>query len=153
MWRKIKIDDKTGIDEIVALWNNRPNCTFQMDKDIIKRTLETKKDAHYYIFEGTYIKILKGIKHDISDDTTYIFIINSDTIITENDNVQKANEMWDASQLIVKMLLEKYNRKVKLIKWQKEQRIQSIIDSAIGFYAKYGIKATNREHDWLFELM
>ena len=153
MWKEIEIDDILGIDEIVSLWNNRLDCTVQMDRNLIERTLEKKRDAHYYIFEGTYIRMLMGIKHDISDDTTYIFNVNSDAYASEISNAQKSNEMWDAYQLIIKLLLEKYDRKVKLIKWKKEQRIQSIIDSAVGFYAIYGIKATNLEYHWLFELM
>ena len=153
MWKEIIIDDKTGIDEIVALWNNRLDCTVQLSKDAIENTLLTKTDAHYYIFEGIYIKMLIGLKHDIYDDTTYIFNVSSDTYVSEIDNAKKVSEMWDAYQLIIKMLLTKFKRKVKLIKWEKSIRIQSIIDSAVGFYAIYGIKATNLEHNWMFELM
>lgn len=154
MWREIIVGDIDGIDELVSLYNDRLDCTFQMDKDMIENTLKKKRDAHYYIFEGTYVKILMGIKHDIRDNTTYIFNVSSDTIITENDIL--SNEMleaWDAYQLIVKMLLETFNRKVKLIKWRENIRIQSVIDSAVGFYAQYGIIATNHENHWLFELM
>ena len=153
MWIEVKIDNKVGIDEIVALWNNRLDCTVQMSRVLIERILEKKTDAHYYIFEGNYTKMLMGLKHDISDDTTYIFNVSGDAYISEIDNTQKVSEMWDAYQLIIKMLLEKYNRKVKLIKWQESKRIQSIIDSAVGFYALYGIIASNLEHYWLFELM
>jgi len=153
VWKEIDIDDKTGIDELVALWNNRLSCTVEMDRNTIENALLNKKDAHYYIFKGTYIKMLIGVKHDIYDDTTYIFNVSSDTYVTEIDNAKKVSEMWDAYQLIIKLLLTKFKRKVKLIKWEKSKRIQSIIDSAVGFYAIYGIKATNREHNWLFELM
>lgn len=153
MWKEILVGDIDGIDELVSITNDRIDCSVQLDKDIIEKVLKTKRDAHYYIFEGTYVKILMGIKHDIRDDTTYIFNVNSDTYITELDNALKLNEMWDAYQLIVKMLLEKYNRKVKLVKWNEKDKIQYIIDSAVGFYAAYGIKATNLEHNWLFELM
>ncbi len=153
MWKEILINDESGKDQIVALWNNRLDCTVQMDKDMIERVLEKKTDAHYYIFEGTYIKMLAGVKHDISDNTTYIFSINSDAYISEVDNTQKVSELWDGYQLIIKMLLEKYDRKVKLIKWDESIRLQHIIDYAVSFYSQYGIKATNIEKYWMFELM
>jgi len=154
MWKEIGIDDKEGIDNIVSLWNSRLNCTFQMDKKVIERTLQRKRDAHYYIFEGIYLKILIGFKHDYTDDTTYIFNANSDAkYIDFNDTRAKSNEGWNAYQLLINMLLEKYERKVKLIKWEENKRIQSIVDKVVGFYAQYGIIATNFENHWLFELM
>ncbi len=153
IWREISANDTEGINEIVNLWNNRLGCTFTMDKDMIVGVLNKRLDAHYYLFEGTYINVLLGYKHDISDDTTYIFSISSGSYITELSNAQKTNEMWDAYQLIITLLLKKYNRKVKLIKWNKDIRIQSIIDMAVSFYSSYGITATNRKDDWMFELM
>ena len=153
MWKEIDINDKNGINDILSIWNNRLDCTVQLSKDIIETTLLTKTDAYYYLFEGKHVKMLIGLKHDISDDTTYIFNVNSDCYVNEIDNALKVSEMWDAYQLIIKLLLKKFNRKVKLIKWNKEIRIQSIIDAAVGFYAIYGIKATNLEKLWMFELM
>ena len=153
MWEEIDINDKTGIDELTDLWNNRLGCIAQLSKDVIENTLLNKRDSHYYLFKGTYVKMLIGLKHDISDDTTYIFNVSSDTYVTEIDNAKKSSEMWDAYQLIIKLLLTKFKRKVKLIKWEKSIRLRSIIDSAVGFYAIYGIKAMNFEHHWLFELM
>jgi len=153
MWEEIDIDDKTGIDKIVSLWNNRLDCTVQLSKDTIETILQKKRDAHYYIFEGKYVKMLIGLKHDITDDTTYIFNVNSDCYVSEIDNALKTSEMWDAYQQIITLLLKKFKRNVKLIKWDKPIRIQSIIDAAVGFYAIYGIKATNLEHHWLLELM
>ncbi len=153
MWKEILVNNQAGIDEIVSLWNNRLDCTVQIDKDMIERVLNIKRDGQYYIFEGNYVKMLAGIKHDISDDTTYIFSINSDTYITELGDTSKANEVWNAYQLIIKLLLEKYDRKVKLIKWEKDKRLQSIIDYATTFYAQFGIIAVNTEFYWVFELM
>jgi len=153
MWKEIDINDKTGIEKIFSIWNNRIDCTVQLSKDVIENTLVNKRDAHYYLFEGTYVKMLIGLKYDISDDTTYIFNVNSDCYVNEIDNQSKVMEMWDAYQLIITLLLKKFKRKVKLIKWEKSIRLQSIIDAAVGFYTIYGIKATNRENNWLFELM
>ena len=153
MWREITVDDINGIDKLVALYTNRLDCTDQMDKTRIEKVLMTKRDAQYYLFEGVYVKLLMGIKHDIRDDTTYIFSINSDVYISEIGNSLKENELWDAYQLIVKLLLTKYDRKVKLVKWGEDKRIQYIIDMAVGFYAAYGIIAVNEEEHWIFELM
>jgi len=153
MWKEIDIEDKNGIDEILSIWNNRLDCTVQLSKDTIENTLQNKTDAHYYIFEGNHVKMLIGLKYDKWDNTTYIFNVNSDCNPNEIGNQSKVMEMWDAYQLIIKLLLKKFKKKVKLIKWEKSKRIQSIIDAAVGFYANYGIKAINLEHNWMFELM
>ena len=154
MWEEIDINDKTGIDELVNLWNNRlGRMTAELDENIIESVLMKKRDAHYYLFKGIHVKMLIGLKHDISDETTYIFNISSDSYVNEMGNQSKVMEMWDAYQQIITLLLKKFKRKVKLVKWDESIRIQSVIDAAVDFYAVYGIKATNTERFWMFELM
>jgi len=153
MWEEIKIDNDIAIEEFVGIWNDREGCKELIDIELIKNVVKRRIDAHCYIFKGISSKIIMFYKYDTSDDTTYIFIQNSNLVYTQANYISKGMEVWNAYGKFVLMLLKKYNRPVKLIKWQKDIRVQAIIDGAKSMYAGWGIKATNLEDYWLFELM
>ena len=152
MWREILIEDQVSLTKYIAIWNSRIDCVQQLSMEFMEDIM-TRNNAHVYIYEGNF-DLLLAYRHDISDDTTYVFQMNSD--VDWNDG--NIAESWDAHREIIKTLLLLYNRPVKIVKAYEITYKDMEYDTKVKAYivskcAESGIKATELEHEWLYELM
>ncbi len=150
MWREILIEDKASLTKYVGIWNDRIDCVQQISTEIMERIL-TVKNGHIYIYEGSFDLLLA---YKPFENTSYVFQMNSN--VDWND--QNIAESWDAHREIIKTLLLRHNRPVRIVKSYENTYKDSEYATKVKAYivikcAESGIKATELEHEWLYELM
>lgn len=151
MWREILIDDQASLTKYVSIWNSRIDCLQQISIEMMENII-TEMGGHVYIYEGSF-DLLLTYKYDISDNTSYVFQVNSN--VDWND--QNIDEAWDSHREIIKTLLLEHNRPVKIIKAYEITYKDMEYDTKVKAYiiskcAESGITATELEHEWLYEL-
>lgn len=160
MWTEIFVDDLEALQRHVDHYNTMAcniSANNTIDLDLLKRILNTKTECHAYYYEDSDRQIIVMYKYDISEDVMVIFQIFDNASI--KDAVHLKDKTWDINTEMIRIIL-RHNKKVRWRKYPDTIRDSSEYKQIISNpqaladgWAERGIKATESERYWEYELM
>lgn len=160
MWREILIDDNIGLQKVVDIYysNAIVGCS-EMSAENIQHILNTKTNAHCYLFDDGVMKIYAIYKYDAEYDSMVVFQIAMDSYNLDkimNDSIL-SEKRWSKCIELTSIILNRHGKKVMITKVPKRLLTETykniIMDNIITKYGANGIIATEFEHYWEYELM
>lgn len=165
MWEEIFLNDIEGIQRHVDHYNTMP-CNIQSNKtinfDLVKRILTLKTECHAYFYEDLDRQIIMLYKYDSTYDRIVVFQWFDNISIAES--LRNFDKGWDIYRTFIKMILERHNKILRISKLP--QTVRDAQDFKTGWgdaeqnnqlattkHAEWGIRATEFERYWEYELM
>ncbi|KKK48297.1 hypothetical protein LCGC14_3146520 [marine sediment metagenome] len=156
MWKEILVDDIEGLQKYVEVFND-VKCGIKVGSlSWLQQKLRWKIDAQCFFYEGDEFKICLMSEYDSTHDRIVVF----QCLIKFLKAPKNPDKIFEVCAENCKLLLKRHQNIIRVPKYPEYFTVRDVgisqqenTNNQIRIYEKIGIKVTDFEKYWEYELM